>query len=144
MRAANVFSRFASIYGNRWTASYAGNAGEAALAEWGNALQGTTHADIDQAILRCIRRADGWPPTLPEFLTMCRGESEPTRNVPKTTKWTGDMYKPCPHDPYKLGRHQWAPRRAPRQTDKGGMIDAIFGYGCIACGAQVRVEEEAA
>ena len=96
MRAANVFSRFASIYGNRWTASYAGNAGEAALAEWENALQGTTHADIDQAILRCIRRADGWPPTLPEFLTMCRGESEPARNVPENNEVDGRHVQALP------------------------------------------------
>ena len=145
MRAANVFSRFASIYGNRWTASYAGNAGEAAMREWERAMQGVSDSDIDQAIGRCIRRADGWPPTLPEFLTMCRGEREPTRQAPKTTKWSGDgMYQECPHDPYGLGRHQWQPRRAPRQTAKGDMIDAVYGYGCIACSAQIRVEEEAA
>lgn len=55
------------IYGARWTSNY----GERDDGTWAKGLHGITPAQIAGALGRCVKRSDPWPPTLPEFRTLC-------------------------------------------------------------------------
>lgn len=70
-----LFVRMQSIYGHLWSSRFA-NAQmlAAAKAEWATALYGCHVNDINRAIEACKREYDK-PPTLPEFLKLCRPEA---------------------------------------------------------------------
>jgi len=74
-----LFNRFDGMYPNRWRAAFA-NA--QAIANWREAWVG---AFVDEALspddvargVRACRRAYDWPPSLTEFLKMCRVSVDP-------------------------------------------------------------------
>lgn len=73
---ADLWRRMTRIYGHRWTSSY----GETDEGTWHKALQGLTPAQVGRGLSRCaIHRADGWPPTLPEFRALCTPTAEDLR-----------------------------------------------------------------
>ena len=66
-----IFKRMAEIYGARFADMWDGVTDfDSVKAEWGDALTGYTVEEIKLGVESCRRRA--WPPTLPEFLAMCR------------------------------------------------------------------------
>ena len=70
---ANLWQRMVKIYGHRWTSSY----GETDDGTWLKALQALTPAQVGWGLSRCAtHRADGWPPTLPEFRALCTPTAE--------------------------------------------------------------------
>ena len=56
------------MYGHKFTSAY----GDVPSETWSRALAGATGSDIAQGIKACFQRQDTWPPTLPEFVEMCR------------------------------------------------------------------------
>jgi hypothetical protein len=56
------------MYGHKFTSSY----GEVPSDTWSRALAGCSAQNIAQGIRACFHREDIWPPTLPEFVEMCR------------------------------------------------------------------------
>jgi hypothetical protein len=65
---AKLWSRMIEMYGHKFTSSY----GEVPSDTWSRALSGATAADLAQGVKACFQRQDTWPPTLPEFVEMCR------------------------------------------------------------------------
>lgn len=69
-----LYSRFDGMYPTRWRASFAG--GEA-IANWRSAwaeafaAQDISFDEVGRALAACLREFD-WPPSLPEFMRVCR------------------------------------------------------------------------
>lgn len=59
--------RMTEIYGHRWTSAYT----RAALDTWAKGLAGLTTEQIGRGVNACVAGAFAWPPTLPEFRTLC-------------------------------------------------------------------------
>ena len=71
-----LFRRFAAFYGSQkvgamWADMSAEEIAEA-KAVWGQALGRFTPASIASALQRLVDSGNGWPPTLPEFVELCR------------------------------------------------------------------------
>ena len=76
---ADLWRRMTRIYGRRWMSSY----GETDDGTWLKGLQGLTPAQVGRGLSRCAtHRADGWPPTLPEFRTLCTPTAKDLRLPP--------------------------------------------------------------
>lgn len=74
---AALWARFTHLYGHRWESSYGPaltDAGDLApmAATWAKALTGLGPEDLARGLHACLDRADGWPPTLPEFRAFCQ------------------------------------------------------------------------
>lgn len=73
MRSAwidRLFDRLAAMYGARFADMWRGASMATVKATWAEDLGDYTVEEIKQGIEACKRKE--WPPTLPEFLTMCR------------------------------------------------------------------------
>ena len=83
-----VFARMQTIYGRQWPASIGGDAKayQAAIAQWDRALARYDTATIGAAIERAQSAYIDYPPTLPQFLSLCRtpaAHRELPRALPK-------------------------------------------------------------
>lgn len=70
----HLFARFAALYGNRWTAQFKNDqAIELWRQTWADALfqEGIRPEEIRTA-METVRKQHEWPPTLPEFIRICR------------------------------------------------------------------------
>lgn len=56
------------IYGHKWVSSY----GIEDDGTWAGALGRLTGVEIKRGLSACLTRAEPWPPTLVEFLHLCR------------------------------------------------------------------------
>lgn len=72
---ANLWRRMTELYGHKFTSAY----GDEPNDTWARALAHTTGRQIANGLQACFRREDNWPPTLPEFVEMCR----PRRQLPE-------------------------------------------------------------
>jgi len=75
----NLFERFNHIYGHKFASSYGESAINAkGLTEtaktWASGLRGVTGEQIASGLRKCINCGESWPPTLPEFVLMCKGK----------------------------------------------------------------------
>lgn len=77
----NLWERMTHIYGHRWTSAY----GEAAVHDgelsdtaktWASGLRGVTGDQLADGLRACVERVDPWPPSLPEFVALCKGKNE--------------------------------------------------------------------
>ena len=75
---ARLWTRMAQIYGHRWVSAYGfvtndDNELTGTANTWGHALSihGITERDLKRAF-RALLTKDGWPPTLPEFINLCK------------------------------------------------------------------------
>ena len=73
-----LWTRMAQIYGHRWVSAYGYVANDdneltGTANTWGHALSihGITERDLKRAF-RALLTKDGWPPTLPEFIALCK------------------------------------------------------------------------
>lgn len=68
-----LWTRMLAIYGHRWESNYGrvptGIAGDT----WAAGLSALDPRALGRGLDACLRSGDGWPPSLPEFLAMCRG-----------------------------------------------------------------------
>jgi len=77
-----LFVRLQQIYGHRWssqfgTGAHVAKAHQAAKAEWAQSLDGIHVDAVAQALEAMKREYVDWPPTLPQFLQLCRPQSAP-------------------------------------------------------------------
>lgn len=69
------------IYGHKFASAYGESAIEGnditeAARTWSSGLRGLTGEQIAQGLRECINCGASWPPTLPEFVKMCKGIGE--------------------------------------------------------------------
>ena len=65
-----LFSEFAALYGTRFADMWKHSNLDLVMRSWANALSGYKVGEVKAGLLAC--RAKPWPPTLPEFLALCR------------------------------------------------------------------------
>ena len=65
-----IFTRLAGLYGARFSDMWAGTDAEHVRAAWLSGIQRLSAPEIDAGLQFCIQRP--FPPTLPEFVQMCR------------------------------------------------------------------------
>lgn len=70
-----LFGKLSARYGTLFADRYAGVPQEVLIAEWGDELAGFTGEDIRRGLDGC--RTLKFPPTLPEFVGLCRPPIEP-------------------------------------------------------------------
>lgn len=67
------------MYGHKWTSSM----GESAViggmlidvaSTWASGLRGVSGNQIAEGLRACMNRSDTWPPSLPEFVALCKGK----------------------------------------------------------------------
>lgn len=66
--AAKLWLRMAEIYGHKWSSQM----GDTPTELWSMALSGLSGDEIREGLKSCITNGNAWPPSLPEFLAMCR------------------------------------------------------------------------
>lgn len=88
-----LWSRFSHMYGNRWEMMYGPALDERGqltpvASTWAQALGGYVGEELAAGLRRGLERAEGWPPTLPEFLKLCRPPVPPPihRAIPALPK----------------------------------------------------------
>jgi hypothetical protein len=64
---AQLWKAFARMFGGRWSSQY----GASDNGTWGMALRFVDNNSFEEAIDRVIRDGSGFPPTLPEFVSIC-------------------------------------------------------------------------
>ena len=69
--ARRLWERMAATYGHKWTTSYGVDVASPAGKTWREGLADVTPDQLAAALRSCLVRADGWPPSLPEFRAMC-------------------------------------------------------------------------
>ena len=73
-RIARLFTRFAALYGHRWTSQHDDDhAAVMAMKVWREGLDGVTDEQIVMAIDYCTKSGGEWPPSLPTFRSLCVG-----------------------------------------------------------------------
>lgn len=65
------------IYGHRWVSSYGTSDKEGT---WAKGLVDMTESDLATGYIACIKSGKAWPPSLPEFRSMCRPIAEKREN----------------------------------------------------------------
>lgn len=76
-----LFSRFSQIYGAQKFASMWGTVDHAELKEiWGASLGRFPLPVVGKAVKALIESPGEWPPTLPEFVTLCKQYNRPEHN----------------------------------------------------------------
>lgn len=65
-----LFERMAGMYGSKFADMWAGQPPETVKRIWSDGLAGLTGEQIATGLRACMTRQ--WPPTLPEFVTLCR------------------------------------------------------------------------
>lgn len=84
---AALWGRFAHLYGFRFENAYGPALAEdgslkPVAATWAKALAGLHGDDLARGLRACLEKSDGWPPSLPEFLAMCKPLAAPTLLAP--------------------------------------------------------------
>jgi hypothetical protein len=81
--ALTFWQRMASLYGHKWASQYGSSPDEL----WTAALMTLGSEQIRRGLEACVTSGDPWPPSLPEFLAMCkptkRENAAMYRNVPQ-------------------------------------------------------------
>jgi hypothetical protein len=81
-----LWRRMGELYGHRWVSAY-GTLDDGAYETWKKALADVAPEQIADGLAGCLKRADGWPPTLPEFRRLC---------IPPAPEPVQDMHKMKP------------------------------------------------
>ena len=68
-----LWIRMTEIFGHRWTSAMGEDAATGSGETWARGLSGLSAEQIRAGIERTIVAAEPWPPTLPEFRSMCLG-----------------------------------------------------------------------
>lgn len=65
-----IFERLAGLYGSRFADAWRGTDLASVKRVWSQEMSSYSHEEIAAGLAACSRR--DWPPTLPEFLKLCR------------------------------------------------------------------------
>jgi len=76
---SNLWERLTHIYGHKFASAYGETAFvDAVITEtaktWASGLRGLAGEQIANGLRECINCGESWPPTLPEFVKMCKGK----------------------------------------------------------------------
>lgn len=76
----NLWERLNHIYGHKFSSAYGESAfNDNGLTEpartWASGLLGVTGEQIANGLRECVNCGESWPPTLPEFVRICKGKS---------------------------------------------------------------------
>lgn len=72
-RIRTLWLRMTEIYGHRWTSAFGEDCEQGAGPTWAKGLTDVTSKQLAAGISAAIASADPWPPTLPEFRSLCLG-----------------------------------------------------------------------
>jgi hypothetical protein len=87
-RVATVFwTRMASLYGHKWASQYGSSPDEL----WTKALTALGSDAIRRGLEACVVSGDAWPPSLPEFMGMCK---PPKRENAAAYRWVPQLPAP--------------------------------------------------
>jgi len=126
-----------SLYGHRWVSAYSDDAHSPTGEVWARELANMTREQLKRGLDACMRRADPWPPTLPEFVRLCIG-------IPSWHEVRLEFAREdhAPHSPFArmMLRHLnlWNMRNASAQEAQKMLRDAYD----IAVQARLRGEPE--
>ena len=76
---SNLWEKMIHLFGHKFSATY----GESAIVNnelsgaaktWARGLQGVTNKQLVVGFQQCIHKGEAWPPTLPEFVALCKGK----------------------------------------------------------------------
>ena len=79
---SNLWERMGYIFGHKFSSTYGESATNSdnslteAARTWGSGLRGLTGEQVARGLRECVDCGASWPPTLPEFVKMCKGEGE--------------------------------------------------------------------
>lgn len=59
----------ADIYGHKWTSNYGDSDNDGT---WAKGLADMTGEDLKRGFFACLQSGDAWPPSLPEFRSLCK------------------------------------------------------------------------
>jgi hypothetical protein len=83
-----IFARLLAIYGERFTAMWAGADKAEMKRVWANGLRTFNANEIQSALAACLERE--YPPNLPQFIAMCRASvNESTRPSERHARMIG-------------------------------------------------------
>jgi hypothetical protein len=74
---ARIWQRMTEVYGHRWISAWGEGTNPdgtptRAAQTWAEGLARYSLDEIRQAFEKLVKRGDEWPPTLPEFMRLCR------------------------------------------------------------------------
>lgn len=77
---SNLWERMGYMYGHKFTSVHGETAyvnGELteAAKTWATGLRGLAGEQVANGLHACIDSGEAWPPTLPEFVEMCKGKA---------------------------------------------------------------------
>jgi hypothetical protein len=68
-----LWLRMTEIYGHRWISAYGADAEQGAGPTWAKGLAGINAQQLAHGLSSALASSDAWPPTLPEFRSLCLG-----------------------------------------------------------------------
>lgn len=101
--AAKFWLRMTEIYGHKWTSAH----GETPTDLWSTALSALSGEAVKAGLHACLTSGDAWPPSLPEFLAVCR---PPRRENAAAYRWLPQL--PAPVSEREYARAEIAKLRA--------------------------------
>lgn len=116
---AKILDHMAAMYGSKFSALWGDVDPAKVRAMWAHKLAG--FADRPEAIKRALDALDSspFPPTLPEFLTLCR---DAAKSLPSTTK---ALPPPPPADPERAREFAGQAKRSTQAAGERDMLDWI-------------------
>lgn len=94
MEIEDVFSMLAAMYGSRLSQMWKDCDPMTVKSVWSSRLKGQDEVDIGAALEACMTALPSYPPTLPEFLGLCRDAR--SKRTAKVQKITGPREAPDP------------------------------------------------
>ena len=77
---ARIWQRMTEVYGHRWMSAWGESSNPdgsltSAAVTWAQGLSRFTLDEIRQGFEKLVKNENEWPPTLPEFMALCREKS---------------------------------------------------------------------
>lgn len=79
---AKFWLRMTEVYGHKWTSAH----GDEPTELWSMGLSALSMDDLKAGIRACMTSGDAWPPSLPQFLALCK---PPKRENEAMYRWAG-------------------------------------------------------
>ena len=113
---ANLWERLTHIYGHKFSSVYGesaidGGSMTEAAKTWASGLRGLTGEQIANGLRECINCGESWPPTLPDFVKMCKGNRVNGFGLDYTPECYRRETRPeriIESDTLKANRKEWA------------------------------------
>lgn len=67
----SLWESMGDVYGHRWGSSYGADPDGRTARTWAKGLADIHPGQLAVGIRACVKAADGWPPSLPEFRALC-------------------------------------------------------------------------